>query len=176
MKKFMTNKILTIAIFILSLVYTQSCAQNNIIFQSAFEKGSKTDYSPWIVSDTSAIKFVKDSTLVENQYSLDIVAKWAPPAIVYVKIPLQDGTGIYKLSFKGKSKNIRGSAWIGKDKDSAFKQNSVTVSGNSWKDYSLVDTLSAVKGDSVYIILRGGFSELLPGDVRFSSVKLEKIE
>lgn len=151
-------------------------ATQKILFHSSFEKDNNPSIGLWKVSNPAAVKFREVVPKNGGKYSLYIEGQWGPPTMVYTAIPAVPGIHNYRLSLMARRDNLFGTAWFGIYKDSALVSNFLRIKDTSWTKYSMEKTIDSKQDDSIYIYLRGGFSELLRGGVYFDNVKLEETD
>lgn len=160
--------------FAFLLISGNNCSQKSgVLFESSFEQNGNESFGQWETNNKQAFNLVKDAPKEGGEYSLKAETVWGPPPRISVKIKIPEGTNVYKLSFWGKYQNVKGKAWIGTDPDSAFMNYTALVNDTSWNQYTQVDTITTGKDQYLYIILSGGFSELLSGATYFDLIKLE---
>ena len=151
-------------------------SSSKILFYSSFEKDNKPSIENWIVNDTSEIEFSKDVPANSSGFSLYIKGIWGPPLKIVTAVPAVPGFHNYRLTLMAKSDKLRGAVWFGINKDSAFTNGNLDIKSQSWTKYSLDKSFDSSKDDSIYIYLKGGFSELLKGGVYFDDVTLEETD
>ncbi len=166
------------SILMMNVIFIIGCYMigSKVLFYSSFEKDNKPSLQQWEVRDTAVVKFREDVPQNGDKYSLYLEGHWGPPVILKTAVPSIAGLHNYRLTLMGKKDKLNGTAWFGINKDSAFKSSSLQITSASWKKYSLEKTFDSKENDSIYIYLRGGFSELLKGGVYFDMVKLEETD
>ncbi len=166
--------IVIFAAFAFLLISGNNCSsKSGILYESSFEQNNNESLGQWESNNKKAFTIIKDSPKEGGEYSLKAETVWGPPTKIWIKITPPEGTNIYKLSFWGKYQKVKGKAWIGTNLDSAFATNPVIVNDTLWQQYSQVDTITTVHNEYLYIVLTGGFSELLSGATYFDLVKLK---
>lgn len=169
---------LRIVIFFTILFFFVGCymSSQKILFYSSFEKDNNPSIGQWKVNNPAAVKFREVVPKNDGKYSLYIEGQWGPPTMVFTAIPAVPGIHNYRLSLMAKRDKLFGTAWFGKDKDSALVSDFLRIKDTSWTKYSMEKTIDSKQDDSIYIYLKGGFSELLKGGVYFDEVKLEETD
>ncbi|RMG68196.1 MAG: hypothetical protein D6715_02875 [Calditrichaeota bacterium] len=158
---------------------TGGTADRNLIANSSFEKNGQPTLENWFVEDTSKIQFVKDAPPGGGLWSVKLFADQpAPlPKSPAYPVPLPPGKHILAFSIYGKSKGIPGAALLvlknGNNRQVvAFH----SVTDSTWTRYALEDTLDLQPGDSLFVLLFGGGSEILFGETSFDRVELVEQE
>ena len=138
MKKFVNLKFLK-STLLLNVIFIIGCFMvgSKVLFYSSFEKNDKPSFNQWIVSDTGFVKLMEDVPQKGDKYSLYIEGHWGPPAVVKTAVPSIQGVHNYRLTLMGKKDKLNGTAWFGINKDSVFKSNSLQITSESWKKYSM---------------------------------------
>ena len=151
----------------------------NLIMNSSFELNGQPSLKYWYVQDSSKISFSNDVPVGGGKWSIYIHTEWygpLPKSPSYF-VPLSPGKHIVKFSLYGKSKSVAGSAFLILHKGDERKisaQNLITDS--SWTRYSTIDTLNINEGDSLFVLLYGGGTEVIDGITYFDLVELELID
>jgi len=151
----------------------------NLILNPSFEENGQPSLKHWYVQDSSKINFSRDTPVNGGEWSVYLHAEWygpLPKAPAYF-VPISTGKHILKFSIYGKSKTVTGSAFLLLKRDNDLEivdQNLIT--DRVWTKYSTTDTLNITEGDSLYILLYGGGTEVADGITYFDSVKLEFID
>jgi len=153
--------------------------KTNLIMNSSFEINGQPSLKYWYIQDSSKIGFSNDTPVGGGKWSISIHAEWygpLPNSPSYF-VPLSLGRHILKFSVYAKSKTIHGSAFLilqtGNDRE-IITQNLITDS--IWTKYSTIDTLNINEGDSLFVLLYGGGTELIDGITYFDLVELELID
>lgn len=173
----------------IGILYLLSCNKNaspleikdktNLILNSSFEVNGQPSLKYWYIQDSSQINFSHDTPIGGGKWSICLHAEWygpLPKSPSYF-VPLPQGKHILKFSVYGKSKTIHGAAFLILKKDAHQEitaQNLITDS--TWTIYSTIDTLNINKGDSLFVLLYGGGTELVDGITYFDLVDLELID
>ena len=151
--------------------------ENNLIPNPSFELNGVSTVAFWFVNMPSLVNFTNDTPPNGGNWAISIDVLWGSGNDVITTILIPEGTHIYKFSFWSKYSNKPGYAELLLDaQDSLYQINRTNVDSESWKNYSILDTISSVSGDSLQIKLSGGFSNLLPGKTYFDLCTLELLE
>ncbi len=150
--------------------------KTNLIMNSSFEFNGQPSLKYWYVRDSSKIGFSNDTPLGGGKWSIFIHAEWYGPfpnSPSYF-VPLSLGRHILKFSVYGKSKSIQGSAYLilQKGGDSSIIAKHL-IKDRDWTKYSTIDTLNISEGDSLFVVLYGGGTEMVDGITYFDLVELE---
>ena len=151
--------------------------ENNLIPNPSFEENGDSSLAGWFVNMPSLVQFANDTPPNGGNWAITIDVLWGVgnDVISIVKIP--EGTHIYKFSFWSKYSNNPGFADILLvAQDSLSQINRIHVDRESWNNYSTLDTITSVSGDSLQITLSGGFSNIAPGKTFFDICTLELLE
>ncbi len=148
----------------------------NLILNPSFEFNGEQSLKYWHVEDWPEIYFSNDTPPGGGNWSIFLHAQWAGPLPTSPSyyVPLSPGRHIVKFSFYGKSKTIPGAAYLilktGKTREE-ITLNMVTDS--IWTEYTSIDTLDIQEGDSLFVLLHGGNTEVADGITYFDLVDLE---
>ena len=146
---------------------------------SSFEFNGQASLKYWYIQDSPRMGFSNDTPVGGGKWSFFIHAEWygpLPNSPSYF-VPLSLGRHILKFSVYGKSETIHGSAFLILQKGGDSKitaQNLIT--DRSWTKYSTIDTLNISEGDSVFVLLYGGGTEVVDGITYFDLVEIELID
>ena len=150
---------------------------NNLIPNPSFELNGVSSVAFWFVNMPSIVNFTNDTPPVGGNWAITIDVLWGSGNDVISTVLIPEGTHIYKFSFWSKYSNKPGYAELLLDApDSLYQINRIIVDSESWKNYSILDTISSVSGDSLQIKLSGGFSNIVPGNTYFDLCTLELLE
>ena len=151
--------------------------ENNLIPNPSFELNGVSTVAFWFVNMPSLVNFTNDTPPNGGNWAISIDVLWGSGNDVITTIKIPEGTNIYKFSFWSKYSNKPGYAELLLDaQDSLYQINRIIVDSESWKNYSILDTISSVSGDSLQIKLSGGFSNIVPGNTYFDLCTLELLE
>ena len=151
----------------------------NIVINSSFEEDGHPSLNDWIVDSTQVPYFDNDVPPGGGKWSLYLKANWygpLPKTPLYF-LPLSSGEHIINLSVWGKFKSIRGSVFLLLKNDN--KQNvvgQISIENTTWTKYSLIDTVRINSGDSLFVLLFGGGTELVDGSTYFDLVEFRTID
>ena len=153
--------------------------KTNIIMNSSFEFNGQPSLNYWNIRDSSEIGFSNDIPIDGSKWSISLQEEWYGPALKTLSyfVPLSLGRHNLKFSVYGKSENIHGSAFLILHKGGESKiiaQNLIT--DRNWTQYSTIDSQNFSEGDSLFVLIDGGGTELVDGIAYFDLVELELIE
>ena len=151
--------------------------ENNLIPNPSFEENGDSSLADWFVNIPSLVHFTNDTPPNGGNWSITIDVLWGSGNDVITTVKIPEGINIYKFSFWSKySDNIGYADILLVAQDSVFQINRTYVDSESWKYYSILDTITSVSGDSLQIKLSGGFSNIAPGKTYFDLCTLELLE
>ena len=151
--------------------------ENNLIPNPSFEMNGVSTVAFWFVNMPSIVNFTNDTPPNGGNWAISIDVLWGIGNDVITTILIPEGTHIYKFSFWSKYLNNPGYAeLLLATQDSLSQINRTIVNSESWKNYSILDTITSVSGDSLQIKLSGGFSHIAPGKTYFDLCTLELLE
>ena len=151
--------------------------ENNLIPNPSFEMNGVSTIAFWFVIMPSIVHFTTDTPPNGGNWAITIDVLWGSGNDVISTVIIPEGTHIYKFSFWSKYSNMPGYAEILLvAQDSLSQINRTNVDSESWKNYSILDTITSVFGDSLQIKLSGGFSNIAPGKTYFDLCTLELLE
>ncbi len=150
---------------------------NNLIPNPSFEENGDSSLAGWFVNMPSLVQFANDTPPNGGNWAITIDVLWGVGNDVISTVKIPEGTHIYKFSFWSRYSNNPGFADILLvAQDSLSQINRIYVDSESWRNYSTLDTITSVSGDSLQIKLSGGFSNISPGKTYFDICTLELIE
>ncbi|RMF60283.1 MAG: hypothetical protein D6748_04460 [Calditrichaeota bacterium] len=147
----------------------------NLVQNPSFEENGEPSLDSWYVEDSSQITFSMDTPPNGGKWSIFLHAvHYGPmPESPAYYIPLSPGNHVIKFSVYGKYFAIPGSALLIVQQDSIREVASeLVITDSVWTEYVTVDTVSLSEGDSLYILLYGGGTEVIDGITYFDLVKL----
>lgn len=151
--------------------------ENNLIPNPSFEENGDSSLAGWFVNMPSLVNFTNDTPPNGGNWAITIDVLWGSGNDVISTVKIPEGTHIYKFSFWSKYSNNPGYAEILLvAQDSVSQINRIFVDNESWKNYSTLDTITSVSGDSLQIKLSGGFSHITPGKTYFDLCTLELLK
>jgi len=151
--------------------------EDNLILNPSFELNGVSTVAFWFVNMPSLVQFTNDTPPNGGNWAITIDVLWGSGNDVITSIAIPEGTHVYKFSFWSKYSNKPGYTEIHLDaRDSLYQINRINVDSESWKNYSILDTITSVSGDSLQIKLSGGFSNIVPGKTYFDLCTLELLE
>lgn len=156
-----------------------SPSDENLLTNSSFEILGMPSLHGWLVSDTSAVHFSQEAPPGGGCWSVAIDPGWVPTMYsISTTVAAPEGSHRYELSFWTMSWHSWGMARvILKRPDTLMVRKYLSFSDTTWSTYSLFDTLSTNKGDSVVIELWGGMEEISPAwsKTLYDLVRLQKL-
>ena len=150
----------------------------NLIANASFEKNGQPTLEGWFVRDSSAVQFAKDAPPGGGIWSLLLHAQMpAPlPFSPSMYIPLRSGRHVLSLAFWGKSQSVHGGVVLAVKRGTRWERAIFhPAMDTTWSHYTLQDTLTLEPGDSLFVQLFGGGSEVLPGRTYLDLVELVEI-
>jgi hypothetical protein len=151
--------------------------ENNLIHNPSFEENGESSLADWFVKMPSVVNFTRDIPPNGGRWALTIDVLWGSGNDVITTVKIPEGTHIYKFSFWSKFSNKPGFADIDVvARDSLSQISRINIDSESWKNYSILDTIASFSGDSLQITLSGGFSNISPGKTYFDLCTLELLE
>jgi len=151
--------------------------ENNLIRNPSFEMNSDPSLADWFVNMPSLVNFTNDTPLNGGNWALTIDVLWGIGNDVISTVILPEGTHIYKFSFWSKFSTKPGFADIDLvTQDSTSQISRINIDSESWKNYSILDTITSSSEDSLQIKLSGGFSNISPGKTYFDLCTFELLE
>ena len=152
----------------------------NLLRNSSFESNGSPSLQGWWVMDSSDVQFVQDTPSGGGSWSIKLESVWGlPPFVPFVRstIASPPGTHQYRFSLWAKVIGVGGSAFfMVKTPDTLITRRSIMIADTAWTSYSVLDTLTTDAGDSLLVVLSGGFSHLLPGQTFYDLCSLEELE
>jgi len=156
----------------------ESHPTSNLIKNSSFEENGQPSLKYWYIQDSSKIKFSNDTPADGGKWSIYLHAEWygpLPKSPSYF-VPLSPGRHMLEFSVYGKSKTVPGSSLlILKKGDERQVEAQLLIADSTWTKYSLIDTLNINEGDSLFVLLYGGGTEVVDGITYFDLVELKQI-
>jgi len=131
----------------------------NLISNPSFEENGNPTLRGWEVS--GSINFYEDTPAGGGKYSVGINTVWGIPEYISVTVPVSEGKRIFTFTCWSKAERLPSEISMHLIRDTIITNSFVTVSDSNWKSYTIVDTISVVRGDSLRIYLKGGSSQLL---------------
>jgi hypothetical protein len=134
----------------------------NLLANSSFEIDGNPSLHGWVVSDTCAVHFAEEAPPTGGCWSVAIDPGWVPTMYsISTTVSAPKGGHRYEFSFWAMSWDSWGMARIIlKRPDTLAVRKYLGFSDTTWSTYSLFDTLSTDKGDSLVIELWGGTEEV----------------
>lgn len=179
------NRIINISFFVLLLMF-QSCSDNsvnqpapaeNLISNWSFEKNGQPIIEGWVLNPNGKYSFSNTAPEGGGMYSIQLDCNWGIPNEIRTSVPAYWGNTKYEFSLLSRKEDFGGYFSINiKRSDSLITLNKINIDSDSWRIYSVFDSIQTKKNDSLVIILAGGFSQVLTGKTYFDLVRLEKLD
>ncbi len=153
-----------------------SIPDSNLLLNPSFEIYGIPSLLGWVPSteDTSAIHFFREVPPQGGKYSLGLETAWTAANSATAKVPAMVGSHRYRLALWARSNGVSGFASLYlKTSDTLAFRKTVELPETAWTSYSLIDTIVAKQGDSLFVSLSGGMSQLLAGRTLFDLCTLE---
>ena len=150
----------------------------NLLANSTFETGGHPSLIGWNVADTSVVHFSNDLPTGGSGSSIVMHAAWFAPwpnNSIYCSVIPQTGSHKYTLSVFAKNTGVGGivSLYINcPGRSNSSSAATLRASDSSWTYYSQTDTISTSLGDTLFVAVSGGGTELLPGTTYFNTCRL----
>ena len=185
----MSAKIIRLFLLLIFAAVQHGCSKSNpvnpsiggnLLTNPSFELNGTPSLQGWRTSytNTSIFSFSSDAPSGGGKYSISIEVLWAPPYTVKQTVPAIAGNHQYRLSVWGKKSEIVGGnlSFYLRRPDSTLLRKWVRIVDTTWTEYSIIDTLYAVSGDSLMVSVDGGFSQIRPGKTFYDLCTLEQIK
>lgn len=181
----------SIAILICSILLCASCKESttgltggadNLLVNSTFELQGTPSLQGWVVSDPSNVRFSTDTPPGGSGSSIVLEAQWFAPwpnGAIYQEVVPPAGTHRYRLSVLGKRSRIAGAVLVHIGRPSAPGSSlrmALQIVDTLWASSSSTDTITTVPGDSVYVTVSGGGTEILAGRSYFNTCRFEVLD
>ncbi len=149
----------------------------NLIINPSFEENGDSSMVGWNAEIPSTVNFTKDTPPNGGNWALTIDLMWGIGNNVITTVNILPGTHVYKFSFWSKYFAMPGYADLSLvTPDSIFIINHIKINSGVWTNYSMIDTITSNSGDSLSVILSGGFSQIVSGKTFFDLCTLELLE
>ena len=179
----MKNRIFTISLMVFLFMVLTKCDTDknplsyddtNIIMNSSFEENGSPSLDHWTVYDSKIVCFDNDVPPGGGKWAVYFHAGWFPSVYTLSYfLPLTSGEYILNLSLWARYKSIRGSAFLMLKRDNIEKIiESIEIKDTEWTKYSVLDTLRINSGDSLFILLSAGGTEVADGETHFDLVEV----
>ena len=156
---------------------------NNLVSNGSFEINGVASMQGWsaISHDSSFVVSSSDVPPGGGHFSVRIKNEWTLAGAVTTLIPATEGTHRYQLSAWGKSSVV---TYGGHGRMNIALQKPDTFIGPIWQGFpdtnwtpqTIIDTLTASRGDSIKIILQGDISQFGAGHIFFDLCRLERLD
>lgn len=151
--------------------------EENLIGNSSFEFDGVQSLDGWIIEDPGGVAFSDDVPEGGGSWSVEIDPGGVSQTNkISYKIPAPQGEHRYRFSFCAKRQSINGNArlWI-KKSDVNLIVRVIGVSSAYWIQYSALATLNTQSGDTIFVELDGGSTEVSAVGTRYDLVELIKL-
>ena len=154
----------------------------NLLVNSTFESHGVPSLEGWVVSDTSNVRFSSDVPPGGSGSSIVLGAAWFAPwpnGAIYQEVALPAGSHRYRLSFIGKKSGVAGAVLVHSGRpayDGSRLLMALQIADSVWASYSSTDTISVPAGDSAYVTISGGGTEILAGSSYYNTCTLELLD
>jgi len=185
----MKNRLIfTLIILILSTLFFFQCDEDsitspdighNLIINPSFEENGNASLAGWIIAGDTLNQFTNDTPPNGGNWAVTINSVWISPLVngIYTTVKLPPGTHIYRFTVWAKYQKVTGSTNLLIVKpDTTIVRRTIQIIDTLWKQYSLIDTISADGSDSLRVVLSGGGSQLLLGKSFFDLCTFELVE
>jgi hypothetical protein len=143
----------------------------NLITNSSFEISGSPSLRGWEVSGN--VKFYRDTPPRGGSYSIGIDESWGVPNYAAYPLAAKRGTSIYYFSCWAKVDSLPASIKLALHQDTIKYFKEIAVTDTLWRFYSITDTITASRGESIKIFLNGSISQLLPSTTYYDRCFLE---
>lgn len=157
-------------------------ATDNLLRNPSFESNGSPSLEGWIVDvDTNRFSFSSDVPTSGGRYSVALETMWGW-ATICQNVAANPGNHQYRFSAWAKGEYYYGGQIRGRLKlclkraDSLLFMKYVTVTDTIWNEYSIVDTLSVETGDSLRVVITGGYSQLARGTTFYDLCQLKQLD
>jgi hypothetical protein len=157
---------------------TGNTQDENLIRNSSFEFDGAASLEGWTAEDTARIAFSDDVPDGGGTWSIEIEAGTVPETYTVLSaIPAPEQPHQYLFAFWAKRLGPDGLVrlWV-KSPDVNKIVRLIGVSSSYWIQYVTYFTLSTQPGDTIFVELEGGSSEVLAGTVAYDLVTLIKLD
>lgn len=117
------------------------------------------------------------SDIPEDVWSLKVKTGFPQEGYAETYVTSQSGTNIYELKFWMKATDWQGGVKIGTKAQNQFVESKTLIdTAASWKQFTLIDTLTTQSSDTITVRLSAGFGDFcLCPPVNFAFIELTKI-
>ncbi|MCW5896599.1 MAG: hypothetical protein KIT50_13470 [Bacteroidetes bacterium] len=150
----------------------------NLLSNPSFENGGQPSSSGWLGFANPMATFSTDVPPGGGSYSASIPSTW-PAGLVRLQasIPAREGTHIYRFGMWAKYAGpVRGEAHFSVLRAGAITlRKTITITDTVWSEYSTLDTVVSVLGDTLLLRLFGGGDPVSIGDSYFDLCAVERV-
>lgn len=183
----MKSRVISILMVLLFGGMVQGCSKSNptgpsnggnLLINPSFEINGSPSLDGWthLHIDTTWFSFSTDVPQGGGTYSIALHAVWAPAYYVGQTVAADSGTHAYEFSVWAKKSGFAGGMeLLLKRSDELLPLKSADIVDTTWTENMIIDTVTAENGDSLLVLVTGGFSQLLAGTTYFDVCDLEKL-
>ncbi|MBK9982212.1 MAG: T9SS type A sorting domain-containing protein [Saprospiraceae bacterium] len=113
---------------------------------------------------------------IRGSWSVELYGNWPSGSYIGTYIPAKAGTNVYELKFWMNSSHFGGGGGINLKGNQSAETKWIEDWGQPWTQYTLLDTITAVPGDSIYVILSAGVGDFCICDVQFDQVEFAVVD
>lgn len=165
-----------------SEVVNPPISEINLLQNSSFEVGGVSSLDSWTLDikyDTSGFSYSNDVATGSGNFSICIKNNWPVPVRIYQTAQSFSGSHVYRVDFWAKDHHSGGGVvYLGlKTTDTIFTITKIVPKDTTWTNYSYQDTVLSESGDSLLVVIRGGFYQPSRIDAKtyFDNVQLIKL-
>jgi hypothetical protein len=154
----------------------------DLLSNSTFQISGHPSLAGWSVLDTSVTHFSTDLPKGGSGSSIVMHAAWFAPwpaNSIFTTVVPQVGSHQYTLSVFAKDTGAGGSITVYLNRPGSPNLSSAAVlraDDSSWTYYSQTDTITTSPGDTLFVVINGGGTELLPGTTYFNTCRLVEVK
>ena len=163
-------------------VISPPISDNNLLSNGSFELNGVPSLQGWrsVFTDTATVSFSTDVPTNGGSFSLRLKNEWSFAGRIAAVVPAPVGMHRYRLSAWVKCMPYpyaNGSMSLSLESpDSILSIKYFYFADTVWTGISLVDTLSATVGDTLFVGLSGDIHQFAAGYSFFDLCKLEKLD
>ncbi|MBX2991157.1 MAG: carbohydrate binding domain-containing protein [Bacteroidetes bacterium] len=151
---------------------------SNLVSNPSFESNGQPSSSGWLGFGNPMATFSIDVPQGGGSYSASIPSTW-PAGLVRLQtgIPAIEGTHIYRFGVWAKYAGpVSGEIHFSVLRAGAITlRKTITITDTVWSEYSTLDTVASVPGDTLLLRLFGGGDPVSVGDSYFDLCTLERV-
>ncbi len=181
-----SKRIFRLVFLIVLMLITLSCSKkenpvnppsdSNVILNSSFEKNGVPDNDGWTISARPLGEITTDAPPGGETYCLKLEAS-NPGGMATIKVPVVTNKQVYNFIFWAKTNQPSSSAFFDLIRNGQIQNSEeLNIMDTTWTEYSLVDTLQVMSGDSIRITFSERLSPLQFFESYFDLVKVETVD